>query len=255
MPANWSCFSLPPLSVDSRPVWDEKWRLFQGKWSTLSTVMRKREPKTRKARRRASWPCWASLGPFSTCWSSFLSTSTPPCDSYPPAGWSQLIRTPWKPHWYSPAWLVVGWSQAPAIAERRPPGWDHQNLPGSSLLHRRTHPGYRYACDSNTCTVTDTWEAAADTRRPARSLFSDGIIYLQTAYLPHGSPISLSQRYFVSVHICIGFKGTYSSNGCFYTVFLSVFRETDRMCYSLIKSILGDICANNINLLYSILHL
>lgn len=161
MPANWLCLSLPLLSVDSRLVWDEKCRLFLRKWSTLSTVMRKREPKTRKARRRASWPCWASLGPFSTCWSSSLSTSTPPCDSYPPAGWSQLIWTPWEPHWIRPAWLVADWSQASTTAERRPlsiasDGWDHQNLPGSSLLQRWTHPGYFYACDSNMCMVTDT---------------------------------------------------------------------------------------------------
>lgn len=72
---------------------------------------------------------------------------------------------------------------------------------------------------------------------------------LQTAYLPHGYLISFSQPFFVSVHICIGFEGTYSCNGCFYTVILGVFGEIDRMCYNLINSILGDICAVNINLL------
>lgn len=37
----------------------------------------------------------------------------------------------------------------------------------------------------------------------------------QTVYLPHGYLISFSQNVFVSVHICIRFKGTYSSSGCF----------------------------------------
>lgn len=81
------------------------------------------------------------------------------------------------------------------------------------------------------------------------SFFQMKLSPLQTVYLPHGYLISFSQRFFVSVHICIRFKGTYSSNGCFYTVFLSVFGEIDGMCCNLIKSILGEICAVNINLL------
>lgn len=141
----------------------------------------------------------------------------------PPAGWLQLIWTPWEPHWKSPAWPVAAdWSQASAIAKRHPlgtassGGWDHQKLPGSSLLHRRTRPGYLHACDSSMCTVTDTWKAAADTPKTARSLlFPMELFPFQTVYLPHGYLISFSQNVFVSVHICIRFKGTYSSSGCF----------------------------------------
>lgn len=238
LPANWLCFSHLLLFVDSRTVWEEKWRLFQGKWSTLSTVMRKREPKTRKARRRASWPCWASLGPFSTCWSSSLSTSTPPCDSYPPTGWSQLIWMPWKSHWNSPAWLVVGWSQAPAIARRCPPGiasdvWDHQNLPGTSLLHRRTHPGYRYSCDSNMCTETDTWKAAADTQRPARSLFFRWNYLLYRQRTCHRGILSafLNVTYLVYIFVS-DLKGHIQAMVVF-TQYFSVFLEKQTGCVTI----------------------
>lgn len=229
MPANWLCFSLPLLSVDSRLVWDKKCRLFLGKWSTLSTVMRKRESKTRKARRRASWPCWASLGPSSTCWSLSLSTSTPPCDSYPHAGWLQLIWTPWELHWKSPAWPVADWSQASAIANRRPlgtasGGWDHQNLPGSSLLHRRTRPGYLHACDSSMCTVTDTWKAEADTPKTARSLFFQWNYFLSRQCTCHTDILSAFLKMSLSVYIFVSdSKGHIQAVVVFYTVFLSVF--------------------------------
>lgn len=225
--------------------------------------MRKREPKTRKARRRASWPCWASSGPFSTCWSSSLSTSTPPCDSYPPAGGSQLFWTsPWEPRWKNPAWLAADWNQASGMAARRPlgiasDGWDHQKLAGCSPLHRWTRPGSVYACDSDTCTVTPTrarWRTLGKLRQTREGLH--GVVFqmelspLQTAYLPHGHLISFSQRFFVSVHICIGFKGTHSLRLFLYRISQCFWRNSARMCYNLLKSILGDICVVHIYLLW-----
>lgn len=103
---------------------------------------------------------------------------------------------------------------------------------------------------TRTCARWWTLERLQQTREGLHGVFFQmKLSPLQTAYLPHGYLISFSQRFFVSVHICIGFKGTYSSNGCFYTVFLSVFGEIDGMCCNLIKSILGEICAVNINLL------
>lgn len=159
---------------------------------------------------------------------------------------AHLDWTPWEPHWKNPAWLVVDWSQSSAIVERRPPGLasdGHPNLPASSL-HRQTHPGY--ACDSITCTVTDTFQAVVDRRRTAPSLLSDGIISL--AYLPHAYLISFSQCFFVSVHICIGFKRDIFQQWLFlYSISQCFFRELSKMRYNLMESI--HMCAVNINLL------
>lgn len=82
--------------------------------------MRKRESKTRRARRRASWPCWASSEPSSTCSSSSSSTSTPRCrrqrsgmggacegEVRPSALWPNWIRGGWGIAWRSLCfWLV-----------------------------------------------------------------------------------------------------------------------------------------------------
>lgn len=202
MPANWFCFSLPLLSVDSRLVWDEKCRLFLGKWSTLSIVMRKRESKTRKARRRASWPCWASLGPSSTCWSSSLSTSTPPCDSYPPAGWLQLIWTPWDRQETSTR-HSFRWLRPPEPARILSPAQvDLSRIPSRLWLQHVHGDGHLKGCGRQAKDCTE-------------SFFPMELFPFQTVYLPHGYLISFSQNVFVSVHICIRFKGTYSSSGCF----------------------------------------